>query len=304
MSQSRALERSIPSIIITATCLHLAVGLAVLVLWKVTGKLSLITAFFNYPGALFLVGGSAAEVALSWHCWRQFEAGEPLGKAWLWITGAAACHLAGSVMGQIFGANSYLNPLVYIDPVSLRSVMELARKTGPLIGGPLEMALLARGLWYVLGVYRRSGLFSRLTRADWLLMLGLAAYTIREAWQVVAALQSGKVADTFEMIGWTSDPLLILLLAQAICIRRSVLSMGWGLIARCWGAFAAAVALTALGDIGLWANWSGYLPWPWNSITWYVWFVAAAGYVLGPAYQVEAFRQARHIVTPCLRRAA
>ena len=55
-------------------------------------------------------------------------------------------------------------------------------------------------------------------------------------------------------------------------------------------AFAAAIALTALGDIGIWATWNGYLPWPWSSMGWYVWFLASGAYALGPAYQVHAFR--------------
>jgi len=84
--------------------------------------------------------------------------------------------------------------------------------------------------------------------------------------------------------------LLIVLLIEVICIRRSLLGMEWGLIARCWAAFAAAIALTALGNIGIWATWTGYLPWPWSSMVWYVWFLVSGAFALGPAYQVQAFR--------------
>jgi len=80
--------------------------------------------------------------------------------------------------------------------------------------------------------------------------------------------------------------------------------MGWGLISRYWGSFAAAIALTALGDVGAWLTWSGFLTWPYNSIGWYVWFPAAAAYVLGPAYQAEALRRANRNANTNTRLAA
>lgn len=58
------------------------------------------------------------------------------------------------------------------------------------------------------------------------------------------------------------------------------------------GGFSLGIFLTSLGDIGIWATSHNYLPWPYSSITWYVWFLASAAYVLGPAYQVEACRRA------------
>jgi hypothetical protein len=64
---------------------------------------------------------------------------------------------------------------------------------------------------------------------------------------------------------------------------------GWGLIARCWGAFAAGIALHAIGDIL--ASWQGNAPDSFNALGWFAWFLAGAAYALGPAYQLEAFRQ-------------
>ena len=68
--------------------------------------------------------------------------------------------------------------------------------------------------------------------------------------------------------------------------------MGWGLIPRCWLAFTAAIFLTSLGDMGLWAVTEGYLPPALVALSWHIWFVAAACFALGPAYQLQAIVQA------------
>ncbi len=68
--------------------------------------------------------------------------------------------------------------------------------------------------------------------------------------------------------------------------------MGWGLIPRCWLAFTAAIFLTSLGDMGLWAVTEGYLPPAPVALSWHIWFVAAACFALGPAYQLQAIVQA------------
>ncbi|SPE38331.1 hypothetical protein SBA6_870012 [Candidatus Sulfopaludibacter sp. SbA6] len=43
--------------------------------------------------------------------------------------------------------------------------------------------------------------------------------------------------------------------------------------------------LVLLGDLGLWLTAYAYLPWPWNSVVWYVWLPA-------DSYEME------HLVTP------
>ena len=97
--------------------------------------------------------------------------------------------------------------------------------------------------------------------------------------------------DFHKMLGWASDPRLSILLFEAILIRRSAIETGWGLLAKSWGSFAAGIFLTSLGDMGLWASANSYLPWPYSSVTWYVWFLASAAFALGPA---GTLRRARH----------
>ena len=292
LSLSRLTPASIPQLVLFATLVQMALGIAALLSWQITGVIAIVVDFFHYEGAMFFVLAGAAEVCLSYFCWRQFSNGESLGMAWRWIVGASVAHFTGAVLSQILGIESYLNPLVYAHiAIGLRPILiESIRQIGLIFGGPIQMVLLARGLWLLLRVYRQAGLFFRLTRSDWFMIAVLTAYTVSEAWQVAGLLKAGKTFTVHEAILWASNSLLIVLLIEAICIRRSLLSMGWGLIARCWAAFAAAIAFTALGDIGIWATWNGYLPWPWNSMGWYVWFLASGAYALGPAYQVQAFR--------------
>jgi hypothetical protein len=281
---------SIPRSVLLATLIQMALGIGALISWQVTGVLAIVVDFFHYEGAMFFVLAGAAEVWLSYYCWRQFSKGESLGAAWRWIVSASVAHFTGMVLSQILGIESYLNPLVCARVSHSAALLESIRQIGLILGGPVQMALLARGLWLLLQVYRQSGLFFRLTRSDWFMITVLTAYTVREAWQVAGLLKAGKTYTVPEAILWASNSLLIVLLIETICIRRSLLSMGWGLIARCWAAFAAAIVLTAVGDIGIWATWNGYLPWPWSSMVWYVWFLVSGAFALGPAYQVQAFR--------------
>lgn len=283
----------IPRRIVTVTALHMATGAGAAIAWWFTGDASIIVDFFHYFGALFLIGLSAAEVWLSAFCWRQFAPDDVLRKPWFLIMAAAALHLTGNLCSQWLGVESEINPLVYCDLRSVKTTVDALHEIGTLLAGPLQMVPLAYGLLLVLRVCRRSILLLRFSRFDWLMLTALIAYTTREAWQVLGYVRAGKSFTTYEVFSWTSDPLLIVLLFEAICLRRSVLSMGQGLVAKCWGAFAAAIVLTALGDVGIWATWNGYLAWPLNAIGWYVWSLAASAYAVGPAYQVEAFRHVR-----------
>jgi hypothetical protein len=62
------------------------------------------------------------------------------------------------------------------------------------------------------------------------------------------------------MLAWASDPLLSILLFQAILIRRSAVETGWGFLSKSWGAFAAGIFLASMGDTGIWATAENYLP--------------------------------------------
>ena len=157
-----------------------------------------------------------------------------------------------------------------------------------MLGGSLRFAFLAAGLFLSLRSYRKSGFLARLAVIDWVFLAATGAFVLREASDVIFAMQHGKHPSTAEVLGWPTDPLLWLLLAESMLLYRSVCQMGPGWIGRCWKAFSLGVALIALGDIAIWATNYGYLPWPWSSLGWYIWLPAAAAFAMAPAYQLEA----------------
>ena len=107
------------------------------------------------------------------------------------------------------------------------------------------------------------------------------------------ALNNTSLIGTAWMLTWPNDMLLAVLLLEAILLFRTAADMGKGYIAWAWGAFAVAIFLTVLESIGQWLTAYGYLPYPENAVTWYVWYVWAAAFALGPAYQVDAIRVAK-----------
>ena len=109
---------------------------------------------------------------------------------------------------------------------------------------------------------------------------------------VGVAMHRGKVFSAGEILNFPADPLLWVLLAQAMRISRSVERMGAGWISRCYGAFSAGIFLILVGDVMIWATVWGYLPWPWSALGWFVWIPAAVAFALAPLYQWEAMRSA------------
>jgi len=281
----------LPWLVAAITAAHLAIALVVAAAAALTGKGALFADFLRYPGALFLVGANAIGFWLSWRCWQQFSRSDLLRQAWLLITWAAGAQWLGALLTQVFGAYTHLNPLMYTSTGSPAPAIALFGRVGLLMNGPFQMTLLACGLSFVLRAYRRSGLFPHLARWIWLLGAALVLYTVHEATLVQALLETGHVRGGFQILGWPSDPLLIVLLFEALCILRPVLGTGWGLIAKCWGAFAAGIALHAAGDILLWAAWEGSPPELARTLGWFAWFLAGAAYTLGPVYQLEAFHR-------------
>jgi hypothetical protein len=168
-------------------------------------------------------------------------------------------------------------------PAALRGI----QTAGHLLGGPGRFALLAYGLYAALREYRRAGFLGRLRWSDAVVLVLFAVYLARNVADVLAA---HRAFGWVEMARWPTDPLLLVLLAQGMLLRRSVERMGRGWIGRCWTAFSFGVFLTAAGDVGGWAEAYGYLPYPWSAVVWFVWLPASVCFTIAPAYQLEAIR--------------
>ncbi|MBV9266787.1 MAG: hypothetical protein JO061_11520 [Acidobacteriaceae bacterium] len=259
----------LPRVIVLSTLALLITGLAAGLLWWQTGNPVWIRLFFSYPGALFFVGASLLQVYLSFRCAALFSSGDLLRPAWFLIAFSGLARLAGDIL-RLFGRETF-SPLF----------------------SPVSMLSLAFGLYRVLRACRQNGIFGQLRLSDSLLIGPVVVYTVDFFATVVLASGSQSATSWVQrVLSWTSDPLLCVLLIQAILIRRSVANMGWGLIARCWISFTAAIFATSLGDVGLWAWSKGYLPPPLETASWHVWFVASAAFALGPAYQLQAMLHA------------
>lgn len=278
------------TLILLVTAAHLAVGLAVLAVYLFSGNATWVEQFFRVPGGLLLVALAGMQLAYSVLAWRGFDPGEPMRSAWGFISLAAACEMAGSLAVQILSADSIVNPLrgAAIWPDAAGWI----RQAGLIAGGTCRFACLATGLFYALRVYRHAGFLARLLWPDRVILGVLAGYIVWEFADLGIAVRQGKHPGAAEMAGWPVDPLLWVLLLEAMLLYRSVRAMGPGWIGRCWMAFGAGVALVALGDVSLWATAYGYLRWPWNALGWYVWLPASAAFALAPAYQLHAMRMA------------
>jgi hypothetical protein len=287
----RELPLGCSGLILLATVLYLVAGLTVFAVWQFTENVSWVDYFFSVPSALFLVWLSALQLWFSVQVCGEFSPGEPMRLAWKLISASAVFDLAGTIGVQLLGNDKAWNPLAYASWWS-RPLSKAISETGHVLQGTFRFALLAAGLWCVLKLYRESGFLGRLRVMDWLLLATFAGYSVREAADLIHYYQPSNPPRLSVILGWPVDPLLCLLFAEAMLLHRSVQRTGMGLIGRCWRTFSAGILLILLGDIMLWATAYGYLPWPWSSLSWYVWMPAAASFALAPAYQLEAIRWA------------
>src|SRR6202043_3817551 len=90
----------------------------------------------------------------------------------------------------------------------------------------------------------------------------------------------------------SNGPLLVVLLFEAMLVKRFMSALGGGMITKCWTSITAAIFLTTLGNVGLWAAVDGLLQMPLLGTTWYIWLLSATAYALGPSWQIEAIQSA------------
>jgi hypothetical protein len=273
------------------TATYLAAGLVALVAWRITGNVSWVEYYFRVPGAFVLVFLAAASLVLCRRVQREFSPAQPMYRAWRLIVISTVCDLTGALFTQFLSVPMALNPLAHTSWWS-PALAAWLRQFGQSAGGSLRFAFLAAGLFQALRVYRKSGFLAGLTVPDWALLAAAGAYIVREATDLIYALRLGKHPAPAEVLGWPTDPLLWILLAESILLYRSVHQMGPGWIGRCWQAFSLGISFIVLGDVAIWATAYGFLPWPWSSIGWYLWLPAAAAFALAPAYQLDAIYRA------------
>jgi hypothetical protein len=279
---------SLPRFIQLATSIFLVVGLGSLIAWQVTGKVECVRAFFDGSGAIYLVFLAALEFSLGRLVVRQFSADEPLQPAWFLIMVAGGCHLVGALCTQVLSSTGPLNPLRYTTRLDFAAI----HRFGLIVGGPLQMVLLAAGLGFMLRMCRRSGMAVRFRLSDWMLISIAGVGTCFATFPLVAVLRSGEILSTYDLFMAARGPLLIVLLIQASRVKSYMATLGGGLIAKCWSSVAAAIILTSVGNLGWCLDMQGVLLPGMVCVSWFIPFLSATAYALAPAWQIEAIQSA------------
>jgi hypothetical protein len=326
----------VPRLVVRAGVGYLVIGGALHLTWLATGRQAWLEAFRLLNGS-FLISCAAIGLWQAVLARRFFASTDPLRLVWTLLLCAAGVRLAGHVL---------TNVLAWPSPQAAHGVAQLGR----VVSGPVFMTLVALALAGVVRVYQRRGLLVRLEWIDLALIGGVGLFALRFLYDLAQWRASASVAATaatatavaatasaasgttaaaagtasvmsltlLDAISWTSDPLLAILLLEAILIRRAAVRMGAGYlsmllgailirrdaaqlgagdVSRCWSAFAAGIFLTSLGDAGIWAVAHGYAAWPWTSAFWYVWPLADIAFAAAPAWQVVACRSAQRYET-------
>lgn len=273
--------------------LQVSVGIFLHFVWLWTGNFGWMRWYFDYQGTIYLIFLDVFKLWLCIVAWKQFREKESMRSAWLLISLAMGFELAGDLLKHWLRYDTYINPLHYIWPTWNASAANTLHIWGSAIAGPVFMAFLAAGLYKGLQHYRKIGMAGKLRRYDYVLVGAAGIYALYVLVTVVRiALQNTALIGTSWMLTWPNDMILALLLLEAILLFRTATDMGQGYIALAWGAFAVAIFLTSVESLGQWLTSFGHFPYPANAVVWYLWYVWAAAFALGPAYQVDAIRMA------------
>jgi len=289
MSDAGRLPRSF---LILSTVI-LALGFFSLAAWAITGNFNHVGSYFTYPAALFLIICSITEASFAAFAYRQFEPSEPLHGAWFLLLSGAICRVLGTAFVQWFASDAALN-LFRRGPLWESVPPDQLRQIGFVLHGPLALVLVGSGLGIVLRTYSCLGWLEKYQRVDLAWIGAGILYCLHHFHQVyLNTRSSGWKLEVTHALNWLTDPLLVLLLAEVLLLRRSAMAMGGGWVSACWSAYAAGIFFTCLGNLGIWlVNWE-YLRWPYTSVTWFLWLPAWAAFALAPLYQWSAITETR-----------
>jgi hypothetical protein len=283
----------ITRLILGVVTVHLIIGAGVHLYWTASGSGQVLRLYFDYEGvAAFLLFG-ALQVFCAVAAYREFSH-QPLGAAWLYIMLASICYFLGTICRHLLAVDSGINPIAYGIFGASDQLRGIFGNIGTVLGGPVQMILLAAGLYMALRVYRQLGMLARLKPFDIALFGAAALYSITVLVGIFQAVRNHPSNITVDRaLTWPGDYLLTLLLLEAVFLRRSALEMGSGYVSKVWGAFVAGIFLTSFCSLMNWLTAYGILSWTQTAFVWYLWYPASAAFALAPAYQWEAMRTAQ-----------
>jgi len=270
----------------------LLLGIAAYADFLITGNYVLLIRFFRNAGALYFLCIAALATRFAYRVRAQFDFTEPMRLTWTMIFLSFCFQFAGYVFAQMLGMELVWNPLVILGHFQAEQARKLY-DLGLVLGSPVAMAFLAAGLSRVLVLKHRLQLTGSLTATDRVLIAVILLFTATQFGEMGKMLSHNRNAVTVsQLFLWFTDPLLAVLLAQAMSIRRLVINLGDGLVARCWWMMAAGVLLTSAGNAFLWAQNYGMISEIFVPLGWFIWFLPATAYACAPCFQLEAMRQA------------
>jgi len=270
----------------------LTIGFAAYVHFVLTGSYDFLVLFFRNAGAAFFLCVAGAAVYFAYQVRSQFDVTEPMRLTWTMVWLSACCQFAGLACSQLLGMDVAWNPLIPLGAFNAQRASAL-HDIGLVMNSPVAMALLAGGLGHVLILKRRLALVGRLTTGDRIFIGAVLIFTATQFGEIGRMLAQNRAAvNVTQILLWFTDPLLAVLLMQAVSIRRLVINLGDGLVARCWWMMAAGVVFTSAGNAFMWAEHYSMIPLVLSPLGWFIWFFPTTAYASAPCYQLEAVRQA------------
>jgi hypothetical protein len=256
--------------------IYLSVDLLALYLWNAAGQTFPLQAPIDSASALPVSAMAGVSLWLCLVVLRGFPAGAPLRPAWMLMAFASAAQAVSGVLVEFLGSGRAHGMTGYI------------RTVAPVAGGPVRLALLAVALLVVLRILRKFGFDGEPGATDWAVWGMVFVFTLCRFAEAALSRKQVSVGEWSEL---AELPLLCVLFLEAMALRHSVVRMGNGPIARCWGAFAVGVFLTGLAELALWLvpHYSSASLAIAESLTR---FLTAAVFALVPAYQLAAQRRA------------
>lgn len=257
-----------------------------------TGSYDLLVLFFRNAGAAYFLAVSGAAACFAYQVRIQFDFNEPMHLTWTLVFLNGCCQFAGLACSQVFSPDNAWNPLIWLGALTPQRSRAL-HDIGLVMSSPLAMVVLAFGLGRVLIVKRRLALVGQLTVKDRMFIGAVLIFTADQLFEIGRMLTYNRAAvNATQVLLWFTDPALAVLLIQAVSIRRLVIHLGNGLVARCWWMMAAGVLCTSAGNAFMWAENYGMIPQMLSPLGWFIWFFPVTAFACAPCYQLDAVRQA------------
>jgi hypothetical protein len=250
---------------------YLAAGILAVYVWNAAGQIFSIQGSSGSTSALSVTGMAAVDLWLCLVVLQRFPAGAPLRSAWWAITLASGLRVVAGVVGSLGRSGT---------PAVLAA------------GGPVQLALLAVGVFMLLRVLRRFGLWRGPGAADWAVSGIAILFTGCRLGELAAGWLAGRPIAVENWISLAGLPIVCVLFLEAMLLRQSVLRMGNGLITRGWVALVCGILLTGAGEVTLWVipHYAQTLPLAMFGAL--IRLPIAGAFALVPAYQVAAQRRA------------